>query len=252
VAPFISIIMPVYNVEEYIVKSIESVLAQTFTDFELLLVDDCSPDNSGKICDDFAKMDSRIKVVHLPVNGGVANARNTVMGSTNGEYLCFLDSDDHFDENMLEVLVDSVKKNPAQVVAFGLIEEYYNDDGLLKSTKTISCEEKIVKNKKELRKEILKIEAKDLYGYPCNKMYNTRYLEETNAWFPKMRFNENIILNIDFFMDVQFCNLLNFAPYHYVKRTGSTTGSFIPTYYQDIMVKIDRLYSLRDYWYMLG
>lgn len=90
VAPFISIVMPVYNVEKYIVKSIESVLAQTFTDFELLLVDDCSPDNSGKICDDFAEMDSRIKVVHLPVNGGVANARNTVMGSANGEIFVFL------------------------------------------------------------------------------------------------------------------------------------------------------------------
>ena len=64
-APFISIIMPVYNSEKYIVKSVESVLAQTFTDFELLLVDDCSPDNCGIICDEFAKRDSRIKVIHL-------------------------------------------------------------------------------------------------------------------------------------------------------------------------------------------
>lgn len=251
-APFISIVMPVYNVEKYIVKSIESVLAQTFTDFELLLVDDCSPDNSGKICDDFAEIDSRIKVVHLPVNGGVANARNTVMGSANGEYLCFLDSDDHFDNNMLQILAESVKQNPAQAVVFGLVEEYYNDEGMLKSTKTVSCDEKIIKDKSGLRKEILKLEAKDLYGYPCNKMYNTKYLEETDAWFPRMKFNEDIIFNIDFFMDAQYCNLLNFAPYHYVKRTGSTTGSFIPTYYKDIMVKIDRLYSQLEYWEMLS
>lgn len=251
-APFISIVMPVYNVEKYIVKSIESVLAQTFTDFELLLVDDCSPDNSGKICDDFAEIDSRIKVVHLPVNGGVANARNTVMGSANGEYLCFLDSDDHFDNNMLQILAESVKQNPAQAVVFGLVEEYYNDEGMLKSTKTVSCDEKIIKDKSGLRKEILKLEAKDLYGYPCNKMYNTKYLEETGAWFPRMKFNEDIIFNIDFFMDAQYCNLLNFAPYHYVKRTGSTTGSFIPTYYKDIMVKIDRLYSQLEYWEMLS
>ena len=79
-APFISIIMPVYNVEKYIKKSIESVLCQSFTDFELLLVDDCSPDNSGKICDDYACQDSRIKVIHLTENGGVANARNTEIG----------------------------------------------------------------------------------------------------------------------------------------------------------------------------
>ena len=249
-APFISIVMPVYNVEKYIEKSIQSVLAQTFTDFELLLVDDCSPDESGKICDAFAKIDKRIKVVHLPQNGGVANARNTVMIPACGEYLCFLDSDDHFDSDMLEVLADSVKKNPSQAVVFGLIEEYYNDKGILKSTKTVTCDEKIIRNKQELREEILKLEARDLYGYPCNKMYNVAYLKETKAVFPRMRFNEDIIFNIDYFMNAESCNLLNFAPYHYVKHTGSTTGSFIPTYYQDIMVKIDRLYSQLDYWDM--
>lgn len=249
-APFISIVMPVYNVEKYIEKSIQSVLAQTFTDFELLLVDDCSPDESGKICDAFAKMDKRIKVVHLPQNGGVANARNTVMIPACGEYLCFLDSDDYFDSDMLEVLADSVKKNPAQAVVFGLIEEYYNDKGMLKSTKTVSCDEKIIRNKQKLREEILKLEAMDLYGYPCNKMYNVAYLKETKAVFPRMRFNEDIIFNIDYFMNAESCNLLSFAPYHYVKHTGSTTGSFIPTYYQDIMVKIDRLYAQLDYWDM--
>lgn len=248
--PFISIVMPVYNVEKYIEKSIQSVLAQTFTDFELLLVDDCSPDGSGKICDAFAKTDKRIKVVHLEKNRGVAVARNTVMIPATGQYICFFDSDDYFDSDMLEKLADSVKKSPAQAVIFGMVEEYYNDKGLLKSTKTVTCDEKIIRSRHELRREILKLEARDLYGYPCNKMYNVDYLKETKAVFPKMRFNEDIIFNIDFFMNAHSCNLLSFAPYHYVKRTGSTTGSFIPTYYQDIMVKIDRLYSQLDYWNM--
>lgn len=250
--PFISIVMPVYNVEKYIEKSIQSVLAQTFTDFELLLVDDCSPDESGKICDAFAKVDKRIKVVHLEKNSGVAVARNTVMIPACGEYLCFLDSDDYFDSDMLEVLAHSVKKNPAQAVIFGMVEEYYNDNGLLKGTKAVTCDEKIIRNQSELREEILKLEAKDLYGYPCNKMYNVAYLKETKAVFPKMRFNEDIIFNIDFFMNAKSSNLLSFSPYHYVKRTGSTTGSFIPTYYKDIMVKIDRLYSQLEYWEMLN
>ncbi len=249
--PFISVIMPVYNVEKYIEKSIESVLAQTFTDFELLLVDDCSPDKSGEICDAFAKVDKRVKVVHLEKNGGVANARNMAMNLVCGEYLCFLDSDDHFDSNMLKILAESVKKNPAQAVIFGLVEEYYDDNGVLKNTKTVSYENKIIKNQKELREEILKLEAKDLYGYPCNKIYNIAYLKESKAVFPIMRFNEDIIFNIDFFMNAQSCNIIDFAPYHYVKHTGSTTGSYIPTYYQDIMVKIDRLYSQLEYWNML-
>ncbi len=249
--PFISIIMPVYNVERYIEKSIESVLAQTFTDFELLLVDDCSPDKSGKICDDFAKTDSRIKVIHLPKNGGVAKARNMAMSVVCGEYLCFLDSDDYFDADMLQVLAESVKNNPAQVVIFGLVEEYYDDKGVLKTTKTVSYENKRIKNQKELREEILKLEAKDLYGYPCNKMYNVAFLKESKALFPIMKFNEDIIFNIDFFMNAESGNIIDFAPYHYVKHAGSTTGSFIPTYYEDIMVKIDRLYSQLEYWNML-
>lgn len=250
-APFISIIMPVYNVKKYIVRSVESVLAQTFTDFELLLVNDCSTDDSGKICNDFAKKDSRVKAFHMAENGGVANARNTVMKVAKGKYLCFLDSDDHFDKNMLEILVNSVNENPAQAVIFGLVEEYYDLKGRLKSTKTVAYENKKIKDQQTLRKEILKLEALDLYGYPCNKMYEIEYLRESKAVFPKMRFNEDIIFNIDFFMDAKTCNILSFAPYHYVKRTGSTTGSFIPTYYEDIMVKIDRLYAQLDYWGML-
>ncbi len=250
-APFISIIMPVYKSEKYLVKSVESVLSQSFTDFELLLVDDCSPDNSGRICDEFAEKDSRIKVVHLPENGGVSNARNTAMTMVNGEYLCFLDSDDYFDSNMLEVLATSVRENPSQVVLFGLVEEYYDEKGQLTNMKKVSYDNKIIKDQQTLRNEIPSLELLDLYGYPCNKMYNIRYLKETKAIFPQMKFNEDIIFNIDFFMDAESCNILDFAPYHYVKHSGSKTGSFIPTYYEDIMVKIDRMYSQFEYWNML-
>lgn len=249
--PFISIIMPVYNVEKYIEKSVESVLSQTFTDFELVLVDDCSPDNSGKICDDFAKRDSRVRVIHLEKNGGVSNARNTAMQEIQGRYLCFLDSDDYFDENMLEVLAESVSENPAQVVIFGLVEEYYDTEDSLTKTKTVSYKNMIIRNKQALRAELLKLEVLDLYGYPCNKMYEIEYLRKSKAVFPKMKFNEDIIFNIDFFMDAETCNIVDFAPYHYIKHTGSKTGSFIPTYYEDIMLKIDRLFSQLEYWDML-
>ena len=75
-SPFFSIVMPVYNVEEYLPQAVESVLAQTFSDFELILVDDCSPDNSGALCDAYAQKDARVCVCHLAENGGLSNARN--------------------------------------------------------------------------------------------------------------------------------------------------------------------------------
>lgn len=249
--PYISIIMPVYKCEDYLKASIEAVLSQSFMDFELLLVDDCSPDNSGAICDEYAVKDKRIKVLHLAENGGAGNARNEAMKVISGKYLCFLDADDYFDSNMLATLVKSVEESPAKVVIFGLVEEYFNNDGSHKESKRVSYKSKNLTDKQSVRDEILCLELVDLYGYPCNKMYEVEYLRSTKAVFPKMKFNEDIIFNIDFFMDVDSCNIIDFAPYHYVKRSNSTTGSFIPTYFEDIMVKIDRLYDQFKYWDML-
>ena len=250
--PYISIIMPVYKCEEYLSMSVESVLRQTFTDFELLLVDDCSPDHSSVICDEYAKKDNRIKVLHLKENGGAGNARNEAMKVVSGKYLCFVDSDDYISVNMLEQLAKAVKDFPAKVVIFGLMEEYYSKNGTpLKGVPRHYDQCKILKTQQDVRNEIPSLEAIDFYGYPCNKMYDVEYLRSTGAIFPKMKFNEDIIFNIDFFMNVDSCIILDIAPYHYVKRSGSTTGSFIPTYFDDIMVKIDRLYDQFKYWNML-
>lgn len=244
--------MPVYKSEKYLKTSIESILRQAFTDFELLLVDDCSPDNSGAICDEYAKKDSRIKVLHLAQNGGAGNARNEAMKVITGKYLCFIDADDYVDEDMLQKLAEAVAEFPAKVVVFGLVEEYLTKDGDPISSQAVCYNEsKILKTQQEVRNEILDLEAIDFYGYPCNKMYDVEYLRSTGAIFPKMKFNEDIIFNIDFFMDVDSCIILEIAPYHYLKRSGSTTGSFIPTYFEDIMVKIDRIYDQFKYWNML-
>lgn len=250
--PYISIIMPVYKSEDYLQMSVESVLRQTFTDFELLLVDDQSPDNSGAICDEYAQKDNRVKVLHLAENGGAGNARNEAMKVITGKYLCFIDADDYVDEDMLQKLAEAVAEFPAKVVVFGLVEEYLTKDGDPISSQAVCYNEsKILKTQQEVRNEILDLEAIDFYGYPCNKMYDVEYLRSTGANFPKMKFNEDIIFNIDFFMDVDSCIILEIAPYHYLKRSGSTTGSFIPTYFEDIMVKIDRLYDQFKYWNML-
>ena len=99
--PKVSVIVPVYKVEKYIGKCIESILSQTFKDFELILVDDGSPDSSGAICDQYAQKDSRIQVIHK-TNGGVSSARNVGISKSNGEWLCFVDSDDTVDKDYIE------------------------------------------------------------------------------------------------------------------------------------------------------
>lgn len=98
--PKISVIVPVYNVEKYLPRCIDSILSQTFTDFELLLIDDGSPDNCGKICDEYAAKDSRVKVFHKS-NGGVSSARNLGLDNAQGEWITFIDSDDYIEQGFL-------------------------------------------------------------------------------------------------------------------------------------------------------
>ena len=107
---FLSIIVPIYNVEEYLPQCIESVLAQPFTDYELILVDDGSPDNCGKICDDYAKIDRRIRVMHQD-NAGPSGARNSGISIARGEYILFLDGDDYMKDSTLEGVIGLLQDN---------------------------------------------------------------------------------------------------------------------------------------------
>ena len=115
--PKFSIIVPVYNVEPYLVRCIESVLSQTFNDFELILVDDGSADKSGDICDCYAKKDGRIKVIHKS-NGGVSTARNIGIENSSGEYITFCDSDDYYKPNLLEIVIKYISDGEVDLLSY--------------------------------------------------------------------------------------------------------------------------------------
>lgn len=116
--PLISIIVPVYNVEKYLSKCLDSILAQTFTDFEVIAVDDGSPDNCGKILDEYAQKDERIKVIHKE-NGGVSSARNAGLDAAQGEYIGFVDPDDTIFPDMYEHLYSEAKSGDYDIVQCG-------------------------------------------------------------------------------------------------------------------------------------
>lgn len=103
--PLISVIVPVYKVEQYLHRCVNSILAQTYTNLEVILVDDGSPDRSGEICDEYAEIDSRIKVIHQE-NGGISAARNAGLDICVGDYIAFADPDDYLQANMYEKLID--------------------------------------------------------------------------------------------------------------------------------------------------
>ena len=121
----ISIIVPVYKVEPYLNKCVDSIINQTYKNIEIILVDDGSPDNCGKICDDYTKKDSRIKVIHKK-NGGLSDARNYGIEASIGDYIMFVDSDDYISANMCEILLKTAKKYNADIINCNFEEVFSN------------------------------------------------------------------------------------------------------------------------------
>ena len=126
IMPKISVIVPVYKAEQYIRRCVDSILAQTFTDFELLLIDDGSPDNSGAICDEYAAKDSRIKVFHKE-NGGVSSARNLGLDNATGEWITFVDSDDWIETDYLQLCLNLSETNNLDFLKFDLGGNYLKE-----------------------------------------------------------------------------------------------------------------------------
>lgn len=145
--PFLSIVMPVYNAEKYLLEIFSSILGQTYENWELIVVNDCSTDSSRKICDEFSYQDKRIKVIHLSENKGAGNARNVGIQESKGEYITFVDADDAIDLKLYEKAVKAVKTYSVDVVVWGLIEEYYNKKMYLCQRIRFLCQDNIVKIK---------------------------------------------------------------------------------------------------------
>ena len=127
----ISVIVPVFRVEKYLPECIESILKQSYPNLEIVLVDDGSPDHSGAICDEFARKDSRIKVIHQQ-NGGVTSARAAGFGISSGDLVCFVDSDDVLPENAVETLYQAM--TPEVDIVVGEYDEY---DSFRNAVKTV-------------------------------------------------------------------------------------------------------------------
>ena len=145
----ISVIIPVYNKEKYLRKCLDSVLAQTYGNIEVLLVDDASSDKSRDICDEYAKKDGRISVIYLEKNRGASHARNVGLDRAEGEFFCFVDADDYTEKDMLRRLYDNLKENQADVsicavdyIGFGAYTAKRlegNDNIVLSGEEAVSC-----------------------------------------------------------------------------------------------------------------
>ncbi|MBS4981627.1 MAG: glycosyltransferase family 2 protein [Lachnospiraceae bacterium] len=249
--PFFSIVMPVYNVEKYIEKAIESVQSQTFTEWELIVVNDCTKDDSAVKAQRLAETDERIRLIHHQKNQGLSAARNTGEREASGQYIWFMDPDDYVEEDLLQKVYESLKKNKAKLVVFGLVEEYFDENGQFSYSHEIVPKECLYDTKSELRREIIHLEQATLYGYAWNKIYQLDYLRGLSLHYENVKLIEDILFNVKYCMDIDSMNMLAIPAYHYQKRLdNSLTNKFVPDYYALHKKRIQLLFEQYQYWNM--
>lgn len=215
--PTISVIVPVYKVEKYLKQCIDSILAQTFTDFELILVDDGSPDNCGKMCDEYAQNDGRIVVIHKK-NGGLSSARNAGLDIAKGEFISFVDSDDFVDSRMLELCFEKMRLQKADMVVFGIAA--YSECGGIQPRK-ITLSEKLLTQQEAVNK----ILEGDMWDWivSWNKLYKKDLFSSIR--FPEGFIHEDLTISHHIIGE---CNIIAQIPkvlYYYRKNPDSITNS---------------------------
>lgn len=216
----ISVIVPVYNVEPYIEKCIESVLNQSFENLELILVNDGSPDRSGKICEDYAKKDSRIKVVHKE-NGGLSDARNRGLQIAKGEYIFFLDSDDYIAPKALEVLYKRIREDDADISISNFLYINQNDDEIRQRNIDMPVKDELLS-----RDEMLEKLTTEKYWYfvvAWGKLYRR------NLWmnykFPVGKIHEDEFVCHYIVNECDKVSCIQEPLYYYVQRNDSIMGN---------------------------
>ncbi|MEG1637879.1 MAG: glycosyltransferase, partial [Cellulosilyticaceae bacterium] len=224
--PKISIIVPVYKVEQYLHKCIDSILAQTFTNFELILVDDGSPDQCGEICEEYARKDDRIVVIHKE-NGGLSSARNAGLDRAKGDYIGFVDSDDYIESDMYEILYNSCVKYQCEIANCSSIIYFPH--------KTVSNGEHqiLIHTKEEAMKNMLLSKFYDEVVWV--KLFKKDVIGDIR--FPEGRIYEDTAFTYKVIDRCEKYCFVGEAKYHYIKREGSVMSS------ANKVVRLDALWA---------
>jgi len=213
----ISIIVPVYNVEKYLKRCLDSITKQTYSNIEILLVNDGSTDNSGEICNNYSNNDDRIRVIHKK-NGGLSDARNIGLEAAKGEYVLFIDSDDYISENACEEFIREIGVNNIDLAMGDMTRIYSNTSGILQFSK--DSNKKIITGKEFIK---LQMYNNSYNASACRNLYNRRFLLEHKLLFTRGLLHEDeewlprVLLNAD---KVKIIGI-NF--YNYLIRENSIT-----------------------------
>ena len=214
--PLISVIVPAYGVEQYLPRCVDSLLAQTYPNLEILLVDDGSPDRCPQICDDYAARDSRVRAIHKR-NGGLSDARNAGMAAAKGEYLAFVDGDDYVDPEMYAALAQALRDTGDKLAICGF--KKVRDDGTLRRQIDMNFPPSLTEDEFWYQ---LFFPFRDLGTVAWNKLYHRSLLE--GLAFPVGKIHEDEWLVHHYVSRAERVAVVNRCLYYYVVREGSITS----------------------------
>lgn len=242
----ISVITPVYKVENFLKKCVDSILNQTFTDFELIIVNDGSPDSCGSIADDYSQKDKRVKVIHKE-NGGAPSARNAGIDIASGEYFYFPDSDDWIEPTYLEKLYDLAQRTNVELVISGYTMEYFEQGR--SQTYSVSVEEAVYFNQDMVRKNLHMYFDNMMMAVPWNKLYRADYIRNKGLKFPDLKWDD-LHFNMEVIMDIDSVAISSSAGYHFFRsRQGSeTTTVFDGLLYKKRKEQFEHILRVYEHW----
>ena len=246
--PLISIIVPCYKVEQYLPKCVDSILAQTYANLEIWLVDDGSPDSCGKICDEYAKHDSRIKVIHKE-NGGLSDARNVAIDKATGEWLTFIDSDDYVAHDYVKTLYELVCQHNCEMSVAGFQVIY--DNVALKNEKDYHISVEIMDATCAVEKMFYQEKFDNM---AWGKLYH-KSLFESGIRFPKGLLFEDLATTYRLLFECKRVVVTSRKIYYYLLRPTSIEGSYSPRKVESMIEilkmmenNMKQLYVVKDAW----
>ncbi|MBR9961668.1 glycosyltransferase family 2 protein [Anaerostipes sp. Marseille-Q3525] len=230
--PLISVIVPVYNVEKYLKKCVDSITSQTYKNLEILLVDDGSTDSSGQICNEFEKNDARIKVIHKK-NGGLSDARNAGLDRAKGQYYAFIDSDDYIQDNTIEIMLNAIKKNKSEIAVCNMIR--FLEEG---ETVQFYCptDHEVLYQGNQRYKTLNQPSV-------CNKLFEAKLFEGIR--FPKGKYYEDTFVYHEVLYRANSIVLTGTDSYWYLSREDSILGQ--PQYTERYFDFIEAVYKRADF-----
>lgn len=244
----VSIVVPIYNVEKYIDKCIDSIINQSYNNLEIILVNDGSPDRSVEICNQYAEKDSRIKVINKD-NGGLSDARNKGIDNASGDYIVFVDGDDYIEILTIEKAIQAMHEEDADIVIWSYLAEHVDKNEIVQKTEVYKSDDSTY-SKNNINQINLTIDKVNLIGYAWNKMYKLDIIRNNDLYFLKgISLVEDMLFNS---VALKHCDKIVFISdslTHYMQRPRETLGAQFYENYFDLKIRaIKALSLLFEHW----